>query len=209
MSLLGSIGIPSIGFTKSNLPREWISPSISLAKYDWHAELSAKCQWPTELVNGQSLECRHTWWHGGVRFLRAPKIPMDRAGRQRNSKNKLCCRWPRWLQWWGELTSAIHPLPGNFSQFAIANCPINRGFTMIYPLKMVLFYSYVRLAIGPKGIWLFRRAHWCSNGCLAFAHWGCTWSSRSKCRRWRLRCFILLQWSCEKSINEAIEHGHL
>ena len=42
----------------------------------------------------------------------------------------------------------IHPLPGNFSQFAIANCPINRGFSMIYPLKMVLFYSYVRLARG-------------------------------------------------------------
>jgi hypothetical protein len=50
MSLLGSIGIPSIGFTKSNLLENGRcgdaegEPSMSLAKYDWHAELSAKCQ---------------------------------------------------------------------------------------------------------------------------------------------------------------------
>ena len=46
--------------------------------------------------------------------------------------------WHKWMVWeWG------------ISQFAIENCHRNNGFTVTYPLKMVIFPSYVSL---PEGI---------------------------------------------------------
>ena len=51
-----------------------------------------------------------------------------------------------WLGWWCSFT--LYPLV--MTNIAIENGHWNSGFTWIYPLKMVIFHSYVSL---PEGRW--------------------------------------------------------